>query len=356
MATHHNWQPTPGRTRTYTDLIQVLQVMIEHATKPGDAIALHVPTYPPFLAAIERSGRNIVAIESTVLDGQWQFDDEDLEQRLSTAGCRMLVLVNPQNPTGRVFSRTELDHLADVASRLDLVVLSDEIHADLVYTPNTHIPFASLSADAARRTITTTSATKAFNIAGLRCAVAHIGPDRVWDALEAEPLDYFGQPSALSRIATITAWNDGDPWLEDLRNHLTTNRDTVRAWAATRPELVCVTPEATYLAWIDFRDTTIAGDPAGHILTEGAVLLSAGEEFAQHTNIDTRTYARLNFATTANTLQRILDGIDQSLRGQSAENPLEPGTPEEPSKPRRFRNNGCVSWPSEQESALELGS
>lgn len=348
MATHHGWQPNPGRTRTYTDLIQVLQVMIEHATQPGDAIALHVPTYPPFLAAIKRSGRTIVAIEPTLVDGQWAFEDDNLEERLRAAACRMLVLVNPQNPTGRVFSRTELDTLAELAARLDLVVLSDEIHADLVHAPNKHIPFASLSSDAAQRTITTTSATKAFNIAGLRCAVAHIGPDSVWDALEAEPLDYFGQPSTLSRIATITAWTHGDPWLDDLRHQLATNRNRVTAWAASHPELDCVTPEATYLSWINFANTTIADNPATHILTRGAVLLSAGDEFAQHTTIDTHTYARLNFATSPDTLELILDGIDQTLQDQPPTNPLPEGTSV---KSPKSKNIGCVTWPTEQPNA-----
>ena len=121
----------------------------------------------------------------------WDFDGDGLADRLRAQGCRMLVLVNPHNPTGRVFTRAELAPLAEVAAELDLVVLADEIHADLAFRPARHIPFASLNDDAAARTITTTSATKAFNIAGLRCAVAHIGAERVHRSLAEAPLDYL---------------------------------------------------------------------------------------------------------------------------------------------------------------------
>jgi cystathionine beta-lyase len=210
MERKHGWNPAPGQARIFTDLIQILQVMIEHATAPGDGIALHVPNYPPFLASIARARRKIVPIPMRHGERGWVFDTEDLGQRLSDAACRMLVLTNPHNPTGRVFDRGELTALAEVAEELDLVVVSDEIHAELVYSSHSHIPFASLSEDAAQRTVTATSATKAFNLAALRCAVAHIGPPSLRASLEAVPLDYFGTPSIVGRIATVAAWRDSD--------------------------------------------------------------------------------------------------------------------------------------------------
>jgi cystathionine beta-lyase len=145
MERRHGWSPAPGRARVFTDLLQILQVMIEHSTAPGDGIALHVPNYPPFLASIARSQRRIVPIPMRHHEHGWGFDTEDLAQRLSESGCRMLVLTNPHNPTGRVFDRGELTALAGVAEKLDLVVVSDEIHADLLYPSHHHIPFASLS-------------------------------------------------------------------------------------------------------------------------------------------------------------------------------------------------------------------
>ena len=187
MDSRYGWQPASGRTRVFSDLLQVLQIMVEHTTAVGDGVAVHVPAYPPFLASIARARRRIVPIPMRYDPHGWGFDVDGLADRLRAAGCRLLVLVNPQNPTGRVFRRDELRVLADVAEELDLVVLADEIHADLTYPGHRHIPFASLDAATADRTVTATSATKAFNIAALRCAVAHVGPRSLRASLDAAP-------------------------------------------------------------------------------------------------------------------------------------------------------------------------
>ncbi|MEH1016249.1 aminotransferase class I/II-fold pyridoxal phosphate-dependent enzyme [Micromonospora sp. CPCC 206060] len=311
MAARHGWQPEPGRTRVFTDLIQVLQVMVEHATAPGDGIAVHVPCYPPFLASIARSGRRIVPLPMLWSESGWGFSTDDLVDRLHRAGCRMLVLVNPHNPTGRVFTRDELTALAMAADALDLVVLADEIHADLVFAPHRHVPFASLGASTAARTITATSATKAFNIAGLRCAVAHVGPDHVQDRLARAPLDYFGTPSILSRVATVAAWRESDGWLDDLLRTLDHNRLLVQQWAAGLPwDLRHHAPQATYLSWLDLSATPIRDpEPAAHLERTVAVKLSEGAEFAQATPVDTGSFVRLNFATSPANLHEILARI-----------------------------------------------
>lgn len=307
MVDRHGWSPIPDRTRVFTDLIQVLQVVIEHTTAPGDGIALHVPTYPPFLASIARSGRRIVPLPMRWTPSGWDFSTDALADRLQ--GCKLLVLVNPHNPTGRVFTRAELAPLADVAEELDLVVLADEIHADLAHSPHRHVPFATL---APHRTITATSATKAFNIAGLRCAVAHIGPDATWDALSRAPLDYFGTPSTVSRVATVAAWRDSRPWLDELSEVLRHNRSTVERWAADLPwDLRHHAPEASYLSWFDFADTPLRD--VTRLEREARVKLSEGAEFASFTDVDTSTFARLNFATSPSTLAEILDRIGGAL-------------------------------------------
>ncbi|TMR97089.1 MalY/PatB family protein [Nonomuraea basaltis] len=316
MAGRHGWRPRPGRTRVFTDLIQILQVMIEHATEPGDGIALHVPAYPPFLASIARSGRRIVPLPMRWSETGWGFSAEGLTGRLRDHGCRMIVLVNPHNPTGRVFTPEELTPVAEAAEELDLVVLADEIHADLVFAPHRHVPFASLGAPAAARTITATSATKAFNIAGLRCAVAHIGADRVQNALAKAPLDYFGTPSILSRAATVAAWREAGAWLEDLMRTLDANRLMVARWAAALPwDLRHHTPQATYLSWLDFAGTPI-GDraPAARLERRAGVKLSEGAEFSQDTEVDTASFARLNFATSPANLEEILTRIAAAHR------------------------------------------
>ncbi|BBH69285.1 aminotransferase [Actinoplanes sp. OR16] len=297
MATRHGWHPRPGRTRVFTDLIQILQVVIEAVTAPGDGIALHVPNYPPFLASIERAGRRVVA-----LDPLAPLDPSLL------AGCTLLLLVNPHNPTGRVFSRAALEELAAAAREHDLTVLSDEIHADLVYAGHRHIPFASLNADAAGRTVTATSATKAFNIAGLRCAVAHIGPSRLAAILERFPLDYFGQPSTLGRVATVAAWREAGSWLTGLMEVLAANRDQVTRWAATLPwDAGYRPPDATYLAWLNVAP--LGPDPAALLESKARVRLSRGADFGGGSD----SFVRLNFATSPAVLTAILSRISAHL-------------------------------------------
>lgn len=309
MTTRYGWSPEPDRTRVFSDLIQILQVVIEHTTHPGEAVALHVPTYPPFLAAIQRAGRTIVPLR---FHDTGQLDLEQHRAALVRHAPRLLVVVNPHNPTGRVLDRQELRALSELAIEHGIPVFADEIHSDLTYAPHTHVPFASLGPDVAALTITATSATKAFNLAGTRCAVAHIGHLPTAHALDRAPLDFFGTPSVLSRVATVAAWRDSDPWQKELADLLHRNRTRVSEWAAAQPGLTYRAPEATYLGWLDFRGTSLAADPAARILA-GGVQLSPGADFSQHTDVDTSSYARLNFATTPTLLDEILDRIGRCL-------------------------------------------
>ena len=287
--------------------------MIELATKPGDGIALHVPCYPPFLASIQRSGRSVVPIEWRDTGNGWEADTGDLAGRLERAGVTMLVVVNPHNPTGRVLSRLELSTLAKVARELDLTVLSDEIHSDLIYDGHQHVPFASLDQDAADRTVTATSASKAFNIASFHCSVAHVGPERLWNALTRAPTNLYGSPSGLSIVAHTAAWTESEEWLAEVMAVLSANRDTIAQWAA-RLGLTHHAPEATYLAWLGFGGTRAArGEAAEYLENRAKVMLNPGSHFSRGTGLDTRSWARINFATTEGTLLEILDRIERSL-------------------------------------------
>jgi len=290
MAARFGWQPDPGLVRSYSDLNQALQVLLHVWTRPGDAVALHVPAYHPFLGTLEAMDRPLRPIRFEPDGDAWKFEMPDL------AGCKVLLLVNPHNPTGRVFTRAELEELAEQAERHDLIVLADEIHADLVYAPHRHIPFATILPE---RTITLTSATKAFNLGGIRCSVAHIGSPEVREALDAQPPFVFGSPSVFGVEATVAAWRHGDAWLEETRALLDRNRHTI---AGHLPAGVTYRlPQATYLAWLDY------GRPgmAEVLEREGKVLLSDGTVFGP----GGENAVRLNFATTESVLAEILRRI-----------------------------------------------
>ncbi|HEY6794680.1 MAG TPA: aminotransferase class I/II-fold pyridoxal phosphate-dependent enzyme, partial [Kineosporiaceae bacterium] len=255
MGELYGWEPDPRAVREVGDLVQGVQLVLHLATRPGDAVALHTPAYPPFLHSVTAAGRRLVPIPLQLRDGRWAFDAARLDALVAEAGVRVLILVNPHNPTGRVFTPGELEAVADVARRHDVLVVADEIHAELVHAPHRHRPFAGVSADAAARTVTLTSASKAFNLAGLRCAVAHFGSADLLAARDAQPSELFGPPNLFGVHAALAAWSPAArPWQDLLREHLRLARDQVVAGLGGLPGVRVLVPEATYLAWIDLRD------------------------------------------------------------------------------------------------------
>ncbi|MFI6482866.1 MalY/PatB family protein [Nonomuraea sp. NPDC050663] len=287
MESRYGWQPSPGHARAFTDLNQALQVVLHHVTEPGDRVALHTPAYNAFVATVTGMQREIVPVPAVPYGSGWRFELPDLST------CKVVLLLNPHNPTGRVFTHDELTELAEAAERHDLIVISDEIHADLTYAPHRHIPFATLLPE---RTITLTSASKAFNLGGVRCAVAHFGHEATRKAVWGMPGFLYGDANVFGVEATLAAWRHGDPWLEEVMRLLDRNRHVV---AERLPGTIGYrVPEATYLAWLDF------GRPgnAERLEREAGVLLSGGENFGP----GGENHARLNFATSLPVLEEML--------------------------------------------------
>src|SRR5262249_3580722 len=224
----------------------------------------------------------------------------------------VLISGHPQNPTGRAFSRDELEAVAAFAIRHGLIVVSDEIHADIVYPGNTHIPLASLSPEIAARTITITSATKSFNIPALRCAVMHFGTPALKERFFARiPARLLGSPGVTGVDATIAAWDEGQPWLDEIMQQLKANRD----WLArpSGPELAggtLRTPEATYLAWLDCSALELPMSAGQFFLDRARVGLNFGETFGA----PYAGFARLNFATPAPILREIVSRMAEAAR------------------------------------------
>jgi cystathionine beta-lyase len=215
----------------------------------------------------------------------------------------VILLCNPHNPTGRVLEREELEGIAKIAAAHDLTIVTDEIHGDLVYPGAIHVPMATV-AEAADRTVTLTSATKGFNIAGLRASIAHFGSVALKEKFDkAVPERLLGAPGRIGIAATIAAWSEGEPWLSDVMSYLDRNRKRVAEWAA-QANLGHHMPEATYLAWLDCRRLEV---PEGltlqqHFLQHAKVALSDGLDFGE----PGRGHVRLNFATSAEILEEIL--------------------------------------------------
>ncbi|HZB31855.1 MAG TPA: aminotransferase class I/II-fold pyridoxal phosphate-dependent enzyme [Streptosporangiaceae bacterium] len=312
MERRYGFAPDPAYVRTFTDVHQALQVILHIATRPGDPVAVHVPAYPPFLETLASMGRPLLPIPMLETADGWGFDADRLAADIARLGCRVLLLVNPQNPTGRAFRRAELLEVAEIALAHDLLVISDEIHADLVYEPGTHLPFASLGAEIAERTVTVTSATKAFNLAGIRCAVAHIGERHVREAIAAQPKFLFGEVGVLGVVATLAAWLESDDWLAEVMTVLDRNRH--RLLAALPPRVTGRLPEATYLAWLDCRALDLGPDPVPFFRERAGVLVSGGPPFGP----GGAGFTRVNFATSGPILDEILSRMSEAVIDRDA--------------------------------------
>jgi cystathionine beta-lyase len=244
-----------------------------------------------------------------VRDGdRFVVDVEGLER--AAADATMILLCNPHNPSGRVFTRTDLESIASIAAAHNLTIVSDEIHADLVFPGATHIPMETIDT-AAERTVTLTSATKGFNIPGLRTSIAHFGTAGLKEKFDKKfPAHLLGGPNRIGIAATIAAWCESEEWLNSVMLYLDRNRRRVTEWAAHN-NLGHFLPESTYLAWLDCRRLDL---PAGltlqqHFLDHAKVALSEGSDFGE----PGRGHVRLNFATSEAILEDILGRLSGAL-------------------------------------------
>lgn len=306
-AERHGWRPNESHVRVFCDVLQAVDLALWLGTRPDDGVVLFTPVYPPFFECITGIGRRVV--DCPLDPDGWRIDAARLEACIDERTTAVL-LCSPHNPTGRVFTTEELAAVADVAERHDLLVISDEIWADLVFSGSRHIPFASLSGAAEARTVTATAASKTFNMAGLRCAVAHIGDSEIERRIAELPGHLLGAAGSPGAVATHVAWTEGGPWLEGTIAFLEAQRDHLMArLAAELPEAVATTPEATYLAWIDLRAYDLGDDPAAWLLANAKVALGSGPDFGEHG----KGFARLNFATTRAVLDEAVDRIVAAL-------------------------------------------
>jgi cystathionine beta-lyase len=240
----------------------------------------------------------------------WVLDSERLRASIDER-TRAILLCNPHNPTGRAFTAAELRSIAEVAIERDLLILSDEVWADLLHPGAVHVPMATLGEEVHARTVTISSASKAFNLAGLRCAVADIGDPRLAAKLDDLPLRLLGAVSTPGAEAALAAWTAGEAWLASLRRHLTERRDQLaRRLAADLPAVGFQPPEATYLAWLDFRPLGLGDDPGERLLQGARVALSPGTDFGHRG----AGFARLNFATSESILDEIVQRIVDTVK------------------------------------------
>src|SRR5690606_19325315 len=224
MAQRFGWSIEPTRVEVLSEVVQGLYLAVDAFSRRGDGVLVQTPIYPPFLQVVRDLGRRLVE-NRMVRAGRELVPDLAALADAIDAGTRVLLLCHPHNPSGHVAGRRELERLAELVLAHDLIVIADEIHADLVYAGHAHVPFASLSPELAARTITLSSASKAFNIPGLRCAVAHFGTAALQQRFDAVGHRRFrGGIGLFGLAATVAAWRFGQPWLDEVVPYLEANR------------------------------------------------------------------------------------------------------------------------------------
>lgn len=285
-----------------TSVVPAIYASVLALSSPGDEVITQVPVYHPFLFALNEHHR--IARHNPLLRTKsgWEIDFEQLES-LVTPRTRLLMLCNPQNPTGRVFRRDELERLAEFALRNRLWVMSDELWVDLIYEGE-HIPIASLSHEIAQRTVTLTGPCKTFNTAGLGGGVAISHNKQILAALAQVSKGIGGHPNVLSMAAWRAALEHAQDWLQEVRAYLKGNRDFITLFMGQRlPQVGYLPPEGTYLAWFDFSRAPFAQDAHKVMLERARVGLNDGKIFGPQY----QGWLRLNFATSRNLVQEALE-------------------------------------------------
>jgi cysteine-S-conjugate beta-lyase len=299
----------PDHSIILTEVVQAIHSVSHAFSVPGDGLLILTPIYPPFLGVVEQQRRRLVEHRMEIVDGRYRFDADELRTLIIAERPKIVLLCNPHNPVGRVFTESELRTIGELAVEFDMVILADEIHADLVYAPHRHVSVATLSSDIAARTITTTSVSKSFNLAGLRCAVMVFGSAALRERFDAViPAHLLGIASVPGMIASIAAWTHGGPWLADCLVQLQANRDYVAdRLKRDLPMVGCVPVEATYLQWLDFSAFPLGADEivSTRLREEALVAMNDGPTFGA----GLESFARLNFATSPAVLAHILDRI-----------------------------------------------
>ncbi|MFP4489790.1 MAG: MalY/PatB family protein [Bacteroidales bacterium] len=291
-------------------IVPALNICVLAYTEPGDKIIIQPPVYFPFFNAVTDHGRELMLNQLSEKDGYWGFDLEDLEQK-AAKGAKMLILSNPHNPVGRAWKEDELEELAGICRKYGLIILSDEIHSDLVLPGNKHTVMASLTDPIADITITCMAPSKTFNIAGLSTSSMIISNkelkkqfDDMINSLHITGGNIFGTE------ASIAAYSQGGQWLDELLVYINNNIDYVIDSLGSTKMIKPIRPEATYMIWLDCRDMGMEPDELNRFFIEKAsVGMSPGAIFG----MGGEGYMRMNIACPMETVKKAVDNIEKAL-------------------------------------------
>lgn len=309
-AAWFNWNVDVAQVRVAPDVLIGIAEVLRVFTRPGDRVVFNTPAYPPFWPVVREYGLEVVEAPLARRGAHYELDLDALESAFRS-GARAFLLCNPHNPTGRVFSREELVAVAGLADRYGVAVVADEIHGLLTLPGATHTPYVSVPEATGGLSATVTSPSKAFNLPGLKCALAVAGSTSAQQRFAALPAELHARAGIFGVIASIAAFNEGADWLRALQAHLDANRALLRELLGARiPEIRYGEPEATYLAWLDCSALGLGPDPSVRFLERGDVALAPGLNFGKEGS----GFVRLNFGTTREILVETVERMARAIR------------------------------------------
>lgn len=301
---------TPG-------IVFALSIAVRAFTQEGDAVLIQPPVYHPFSRAILRNKRTLVENPLVLKDGHYEMDLEDLEQKVLDEHVKLMILCNPHNPVGRVWTREELTALADICLRHHVYVISDEIHGDFVWQGHEQTPYASISEEACLHSMMCTAPSKTFNLAGMATSNLFIPDPEMRRKFRSELLD-VGQENMnrLGLFACRAAYEGGGEWLDQLIGYLAGNLALVRDFCKNRvPQIQLVEPEGTYLAWLDCRELGMTDDELMAFFSDEAkVWLDPGT----HSGEQGSGFMRFNLGSSRSVIAQALDQIEAAWKKRNA--------------------------------------
>jgi cystathionine beta-lyase len=310
LARLYTWRVHPEDILLQTGVMEAFQRVCTSVASRSDGVLVQPPVYPPIYgaAAHTRSIHQEAPLRQRA-DGTYEIDFDAFEAAI-TDRTRVFILCNPHNPVGRAFTRLELERLAGICLRRDILICSDEIHCDLLSPGVTHIPVASIAPEIAQQTVTLMAPSKTFNVPGLRCSFAVVPDAALRKRLAKAHAADFSEVNNFGLSAAIAAYRDGQPWLDQLLAYLDGNRTALVEFVRREmPRIRVAAPEATYLAWLDCRESGTPGRPYRFFLERARVALSDGPTFGT----GGEGFVRLNFGCPRATLMEALRRMKAAL-------------------------------------------
>lgn len=307
----HGWSPDENLLIHSPGVVFSISLIIQEFTEPGDKIIVQPPVYYPFFSVIENNNRKITYNPLKIKDDKYIMDFDDLENKIDKK-TKMLILCSPHNPVGRVWTRDELIRLAEICSKNNIRVISDEIHEDIVYEGYKHVPFATLPDTLIEGLISCFSPSKTFNLAGLQASITAFSNKQDYGRFE-RVLDIFDlkRNNCFSVVATEAAYKHGEKWLQELIEYLQRNISFLREYVNKNfPEVKVYSPEGTYLVWFDFKGLGMDKDLLSHfIINKAKVALDEGYWFGK----EGEGYLRINVACPRAILKEGLERIKNAI-------------------------------------------